>query len=144
MMTGSIAKFAGLGATLVAGVSMLGAAAAFAGEGASRQQIAAQDIEYGEGLVCRTQQQAEAFVAHLDHDSDDTAGAMNAGARDGDACGMATLAFLRGGELATVRTKNETFEIVQILVVGVGTPDGFRSVAPAVLVSLFKIDEYVA
>jgi hypothetical protein len=137
MKTRSYTKFAGLTATLAAGVSML-ASNAFAD---TRPPL---PIEYGKGLVCHTQDQATEVVAHLDVGADAAISTVNAGEHDPDACGIASLAFVRGGNLATVRNRNATFQIVEILVVGIETPNGFQSVVPEVFVSLFKVDEYAA
>jgi hypothetical protein len=102
----------------------------------------AHEIEYGTGLVCDTRQQAEQLVAHLDGDVGVALSAVNAGEHNPNACGVIAVAFVRGSELATVRSKDATFRILRILVVGVGTPTGFKSVVPAAFVSLFKVEEY--
>lgn len=139
MTTRSTATFAGLTAALFAGVSML---ATTAGAASGERHAAAQEIEYGDALVCQTQQEAEQFLAHFDGDVSVALSAVNAGEQSPDECGVMTAAFVRGQALATVRSKDATFEIVQILVVGVGAPAGFKYVAPAAFVSLFKIKEY--
>jgi len=105
--------------------------------------VQAQKVEYGTGLICDTQQQAQQLVAHLNGDDLDAAvSAVNASEHDPKACGTATVAFVRGLQLATARSRNATFQIVRILVVGVSTASGFRSVVPAAYVSLFKVREY--
>jgi hypothetical protein len=104
----------------------------------------AQEIEYGKGLICDTRQQAEHLVRYLDGDVDAALRAVNAEEHDPNACTAVSVAFVRGPELATVRSKDMTFQIVRILVVGVGTPSGFQSVVPAAYVSLFKVEEYAA
>jgi hypothetical protein len=102
----------------------------------------AQEIEYGKGLICDTRQQAEQLVSHFDGDVGAALSAVNAEEHDPNACAIATVAFVRGPELATVRSKDATFQMVRILVVGVGTPRGFQSVVPAAYVLLAKVDEY--
>jgi hypothetical protein len=102
----------------------------------------AQEIEYGKVLICDMRQQAEHLVRHLDGDVGAALRAVNAEEHDPNACAVVTVAFVRGPELATVRSKDTTFQIVRILVVGMGTPRGFQSVAPAAYVSLFKVEEY--
>jgi hypothetical protein len=104
--------------------------------------LRAQEIEYGTGLLCDTQQQAERLVAHLKGDLDAAVSAVNANEHDPKACGLATVVFVRGAKLATARSKDATFEIVRILVVGVRTASGFQSIVPAAYVSLFKVEEY--
>jgi hypothetical protein len=104
----------------------------------------AQEIEYGKGLICDTRQQAEHLVRYLDGDVGAALRAVNAEEHDPNACAVVSVAFVRGPELAKVRSKDTTFQIVRILVVGVGTPRGFQSVVPAAYVSLFKVEEYAA
>jgi hypothetical protein len=101
-----------------------------------------QEVEYGTGLICDTTQQAEQLVAHLNGDIAAAVSAVNAEEHDPKACGIATVAFVRGPELATARSKDATFKIVRILVVGLRTSGGFQPVTPAAYVSLFKIEEY--
>jgi len=101
-----------------------------------------QEVEYGTGLICDTRQQAEQLVAHLNGDVAAAVSAVNTEEHDPKACGVATVAFVRGPELATARSKDATFRIVRILVVGLRTASGFEPVTPAVYVSLFKIEEY--
>jgi hypothetical protein len=104
----------------------------------------AQEIEYGKGLICDTRQQAEHLARYLDGDLGAALRAVNAEEHDPNACAVVSVAFVRGPELAKVRSKDTTFQIVRILVVGVGTPGGFQSVVPAAYVSLFKVEEYAA
>jgi hypothetical protein len=104
----------------------------------------AQEIEYGKGLICDTRQQAEYLVRYLDGDVGAALRAVNAKEHDPNACAVMSVAFVRGPEVATVRSKDTTFQIVRILVIGVEGPRGFQSVVPAAYVSLFKVEEYAA
>lgn len=134
------AKFAGSIACLVAGASLF-ASAAFAQQNGAEQKT--PEIEYGTSLICQTEQQAAQLVAHLDIE-------MHAALSD-DAdvevaipppCQAATVAFVRGQMLGTLRTKDAAFQMVRVLVVGVGAPNEFRAVAPAAFISLIKVVEY--
>jgi hypothetical protein len=49
---------------------------------------------------------------------------------------------MRGPELATARNKENAFQIVRILVIGVETPSGLRAVRPSAYFSAFKVVEY--
>ena len=51
------------------------------------------------------------------------------------------MAYVRGPQLGTARSKDASFEIVRILVVGIVTETGVKSVTPASFFSLFEIDE---
>ena len=134
MTTRFTAKFAGL--SLIAGFSMLIAVSA-----ASADEVAAPQIEYGTSLLCQTPEQAERLVANLDSDMGLALRKVNAGVQV-PACQTVPVAYVRGQTLATLRSKDATFQMVRVLVVGVGSPDDFRAVAPGVFVALVKVKEF--
>jgi hypothetical protein len=127
----------------IAVLSVLLASAPLRGQEAARQiaQIGASEVEVGNALVCDTRQQAERIVSLMHGDLQRAVNAVNAAEHDQTACGLSHLAFLRGANLATLRTKEGTFQIVEILVVGVVTEGGVQAVVPNLQVSLFKVDE---
>jgi uncharacterized MAPEG superfamily protein len=104
----------------------------------------AQEFEYGTGTVCDTQKQMERYVALFSGDTRAAIAAVNAEEHDPTACALATISFLRGPQLETVRTKDSAFQIVRILVVGVGMPDGVHAVKPAAFFTVFGIRELPA
>ena len=53
----------------------------------------------------------------------------------------ATPAYVRGAKAGTARSKAGTFEIVEVLVVGVETCSGLKQASPAVYFTLFKVEE---
>jgi len=132
------AKLAGSIACLVAGASFL-ASAAFA-DGTEQKT---PEVEYGTSLICHTEQEAAQLVAHLDSN-------MHAALTDDEdaevavppPCQAATVAFVRGQMLGTLRTRDAAFQMVRVLVVGVGAPNEFRAVTPAAFISLIKVVEY--
>jgi hypothetical protein len=71
-----------------------------------------------------------------------TIDAVNTEEKDPTACGLATVAFVRGPELGTARNKNSAFQIVRILVVGVDTPEGIRPMRPTPYFTAFEVVEY--
>jgi hypothetical protein len=104
----------------------------------------AHDVEVGTTIICDTQKQVERFVSYMraKHASAVNAvSAVNAEEQDHSACGMSKLAFLRGSSIITMRTKEDTFEIVEILVVGIATPQGVQAVVPNVYFAVFKVEE---
>jgi hypothetical protein len=105
-------------------------------------QAQAQEVELGPGLVCDTQKQVERFVALYSGDAQAAVNAVNAEMNDPTACRLANMAFVRGPRLATARNKDTTFDIVQILVVGVANEaGGVQTVTPALFYSLFPVEE---
>jgi hypothetical protein len=67
---------------------------------------------------------------------------VNTEEQNPNACGLATVAFMRGPDLGTARNKESAFQIARILVVGVETPSGLRAVRPSAYFSAFKVIEY--
>jgi len=103
--------------------------------------LRAQDVQVGTALVCDTRQQVERFVALYDGDFDAAVRTVNAEVQDPSACAMASMTYLVSPPLATERHKDVTFQIVQIIVVGVITKDGVASVKPTKLFAVLKVDE---
>jgi hypothetical protein len=104
----------------------------------------AQKIEVDTGIFCDTQKQVERFVALLDGNAEKALKAVNAEENDPTACVGATIAFIRGPEITTARTKYGTFHIVRVLVVGILTEAGFRTTVPTAFFSFERVDERVA
>lgn len=104
-------------------------------------QAQAPEVEVGTSLICDTQEQVQRFVSLYDGDVESAVKGVNAAEHDPTACGVSTMAYVRGPQLATARNKDAAFEIVQILVLGVVTDAGVKSVTPAPFFSLFAIDE---
>jgi hypothetical protein len=116
-------------------------------QAAGPQAIGPHDIEVGTTIVCDTQQEVERFVSLMRGSTLSTNSAVNtinAEENDRNACGVSKLAFLRGASLATVRARDETFEITEILVVGVATEAGVRAAVPNVYFAVFKVEEFPA
>jgi hypothetical protein len=102
----------------------------------------AQEFEHGTALLCDNQRQVERYVALFKGEQQSTVEAVNTEEKDPNACGLATVAFMRGPELGTARNKDSAFQIVRILVVGVETPGGLRRVQPAAYFTVFEVLEY--
>jgi len=102
---------------------------------------AAQEVSIGTGPVCDTQKQAERLVALLEQGSEAAVSAVNAEEKDPMACVVATVAFVEGPLVATVRNTTTSYKIFKILVLGLYTPTGVFPTAPASYFSILKIEE---
>jgi hypothetical protein len=102
----------------------------------------AQEYQFGTALLCDSQKQVERYVALFKGEEQLTADAVNTEEKNPTACGLATVAFVRGPELGTARNKESAFQIVRILVVGVATPEGIRPVQPTPYFTAFEVVEY--
>jgi hypothetical protein len=101
----------------------------------------ADDVQVGTGLLCDTQQQAERFATLYDGDAAVAIRTVNAEEQNPTACGVVAMAYVAGPPLSTARTKDHTFEIIQVLVIGVITQNGIRSVEPAHFFSVVPVEE---
>lgn len=104
----------------------------------------AHDIETGTGVICDTRAQAERLALLLDEDAQAAIRTVNAEAHDPTACVLATVAYVRGASAGTARSKAGTYDVVEVLVVGVETRRGMQRANPAVYFTLFKIEERAA
>jgi hypothetical protein len=116
-----------------------------AGTPAAAEQTTApqgsREAEIGTGLVCDTQEQVERFISLYDGDTAGTVEKVNDAEGNPTACGVATMAYVRGRTLGTARHKDTAFHIVPILVLGVVTESGVASVTPAEFFSAIEIEE---
>jgi hypothetical protein len=102
----------------------------------------AEEYEHGTALLCDNQRQVERYVALFNGEEKAAIDAVNEEEHDPNACGLATVAFMRGPGLGTARNKESAFQIVRVLVIGVETPDGLRPVRPSAYFSVFEVIEY--
>jgi indoleacetamide hydrolase len=58
------------------------------------------------------------------------------------ACAIASVAYVRGPSLGTARNRDDAFEIVRILVIGVQSENAMRPVRPAAYFSLLRVREF--
>ena len=100
-----------------------------------------REIEVGRELICNTAMQVEKFVGFNDADQQTMIGSINDDENDPKACAVVNVAFVRGHNTVIVRTKHATFQIADILVIGIVTDGGIQYVEPAIQFSFFKIDE---
>jgi len=104
----------------------------------------ARDIETGTILMCDTQPQAERLADLLRGDTKNagiSVSAINAEDSRGNACGVADVVYLRGSDVATVRSAGDTFQIAPVLVIGILHGNAVQSVPQNVYFSVLKVDE---
>jgi hypothetical protein len=102
----------------------------------------AQEYEHDTAVLCDSQKQVERYVALFNGEEQSAVDAVNAEEQNPTACRLATVAFMRGPELGLARNKENAFQIVRILVVGMDTPTGTRPVQPAAYFTAFEVVEY--
>jgi hypothetical protein len=75
----------------------------------------AQEVHIATTVICDTQKQAERLAALYEGDAESAQRRINAEERNPTACVVATMAFARGNQLATVRNRNATYRVVELL-----------------------------
>ena len=92
------------------------------------------DAAVGVGIICNTSQQAQQFVklrtsgVRPEH----AMRAVNAGARDARACGVAAVAYVRNETVDTMKLKDRLVQIVRINVVAGFNGSGWQRVSDLV------------
>jgi hypothetical protein len=108
------------------------------------QEAGEERIETDTNLICETQQQVERFVALFNPDAgsaEDAIAKVNAESDAPEACLIATIAYRRADQVATVRNADASFDVVRIVVVGVHTVHGFEDSVPTEFFTLLPDDE---
>ena len=110
----------------------------------SVQATLAQEIVTGTEVVCNSGKQAERYIDLFHGDEEETVSQVNNEVKDDDACRVTSVAYLRGKDIAKTVTKEGTFVIARVLIIGFVTPGGVHGVPHFVQFTVFKIDERVA
>ena len=98
------------------------------------------EVNVSYGLICDTPQQVERFAALHDSDVEEALAAVNAEAA-ADACKIVTFTFILGPQVAIVKSSKRTFRVVQVLVLGVFSDEGFEAAIPQTFFTLAEVDE---
>jgi hypothetical protein len=108
---------------------------------AQAEDLDAGEVQVGTRLVCNTQNEALRFVRLYSGDAEAALRIVNAEESDPTACDIVPVLYFVASRLASARTGNATFNIVKILVIGVVTSDGVRTVLPTEYFSALAVDE---
>jgi len=117
----------------------------FAALGARAQDTPAQEVQAARLVICGTAEKAQRFAAqHQDLQaaiaSDDAATSKDASGAS-NACLVAGIAYVSGKQIDRVRSKDGTYDVTEILIVGVATPYGMLAIEPSVVYTLLKVEE---
>jgi hypothetical protein len=98
----------------------------------------ASEIMVGTGLICDTKQQAERFVSLMGNEAD-TENALvtvNNEAGQSDACIVAIVGFFPGQKVAELEKNGSVINVIEVLVMAVGTPGGLKVIEPKMYYSV--------
>lgn len=101
----------------------------------------AYEIQSGAVTICDTQGQVERYVQLFDGNPQVAISAVNSEEHNPTACALVNVSYVQGPELGIVRSREHAFQLMPIVVVGVSTPNGYRSAAPALFFTPMKVDE---
>lgn len=130
---------------LVAKVIVWIAVSLSAALGARAQDTSSQEVQAARLVICGSAEKAQHFAAQH-HDlqaalaSDDAATSKDASGAP-NACLVAGIAYVSGKQIDRVRSKDGTYDVTEILIVGVATPYGMLAIEPSVVYTLLRVDE---
>lgn len=96
----------------------------------------AHDLSEGVGVVCDTLDQIQQFATL--NATTEAIQTINAGKT---VCAMVNVRYIRGAEVARVRSKEHAYAVIQILVVQVKVYGQWGQIPPEVQYTLFQIEE---
>ena len=104
----------------------------------------AQDIVVGSGLVCDTKQQAERFISLMnDKNVEKALVAVNNEVGQADACVVATIGFFPGQKVAELQKDGTVVNVIEVLVMAIGTPAGLKVVEPKMYYSVVETKDQI-
>lgn len=112
--------------------------------GAKAQTIRSDDVQAARMVICGSAEKAQLFAAQ---NQDLQAAIANDEAADGKGAGasspclVAGIAYVSGKQIERVRSKDGSYDVTEILIVGVATPYGMLAIKPSVVYTLLKVDE---
>jgi hypothetical protein len=121
----------------------------FAALGAKAEDVSPpQDVQAARLVICDTAEKAQRFAAQH-HDlqaaiaADERASGKEASSAS-PTCLVAGIAYISGKQMDRVRSKDGSYHVTEILIVGVATPYGLLAIKPSVVYTLLKAEEEAA
>ena len=116
--------------------------------GAKAQGVSSHDVQAAKLLICGTAEKAQHFAAQNQDVQAAIANdeAVNSGKGKGatgasSACLVAGIAYVSGKQIERVQSKDGSYDVTEILIVGVATPYGMLAIKPSVVYTLLKVEE---
>jgi len=105
--------------------------------------VTADELKVGSGLICDTKQQAERFVSLLGDDVQHALVAVNDEVGQPDACVVAIIGFFPGQKVAEIEKSGNVVNVIEVLVLAVGTPGGLRVIEPKMYYSVVQTQDRI-
>jgi hypothetical protein len=94
-------------------------------------------------LICGTAEQVKNFAVHHPDELQAALPAANTEDASGS-CLFAQIAFVAGKGMDRIEQKNATYQVTEIMIVGVATPYGIIAVKPNLAYTVLKVKEAAA
>jgi len=101
-------------------------------------------VQAGRLVICGSAEKAQLFAAQ-NHDlqaaisNDEAAEGKGTGASS--PCLVAGIAYVSGKAVERVQSKDGSYNVTEIMIVGVATPYGMLAIKPSVVYTLLKVEE---
>lgn len=114
--------------------------------GARAQTLTSQDVQAAKLVICGSAEKAQHFAAEnqdiqaaiaKDESSGNGTGATSAS----NTCLVAGIAYVAGKPIERIHRKDASYDVTEILIVGVATPYGMLAIMPSVVYTLLKVND---
>jgi hypothetical protein len=117
----------------------------FAALGARADDARSQNVQAARMVICSSAEKAQNFAAqHQDVQAaiakDESATGKDANGA-ASACLVAGIAYISGKQMDRIQSKDASYHVTEILIVGVATPYGMLAIEPSVVYTLLKAEE---
>jgi hypothetical protein len=104
-----------------------------------------RDVQSARLVICSSAEKAQNFASQNQDLQAVIANEDQATKTDANtpssACLVAGIAYISGNKLERVKNKDGSYDVTEILIVGVATPYGMLSIEPSVVYTLLKVTE---
>jgi hypothetical protein len=117
----------------------------FVALGAKALEAPAGDVQSARLVICSTAEKAQSFAVQ-NHDlqaaiANDGKATKTDASTASSPCLVAGIAYISGNKLERVQSKDGSYDVTEILIVGVATPYGMLSIEPSVVYTLLKVTD---
>jgi uncharacterized membrane protein YgdD (TMEM256/DUF423 family) len=117
----------------------------FVALGAKAREAPARDVQSARLVICSTAEKAQSYAAQ-NQDlqaaiADDSQATKTDASAASSACLVAGIAYISGNKMERVQSKDGSYDVTEILIVGVATPYGMLAIEPSVVYTLLKVTE---
>jgi hypothetical protein len=117
----------------------------FVALGAKTREAPARDVQSARLVICSTAEKAQSYAAQNQDLQAAIAEESQATKTDASAassaCLVAGIAYISGNKMERVQSKDGSYDVTEILIVGVATPYGMLAIEPSVVYTLLKVTE---